>query len=849
MAEDSRQKKSGKDAKPRKTGGTLVLDMGGRILFEADASSLADRSITIGRGKECDWCTAGEDGSISSRHAEIYCKRDSVWIRDLGSRNGIQVGGKRVQEHRLRFGDTAMLGACKLTFERPRRKKESDGAAYHRLEQANGLESGRIFELIGESGIVIGSDPTNPIFIPDTLVSRHHAKLTFKKDGSCWISDLGSRNGTSVNGVPLAKDKERLLRDGDMISVAYVEFRFLDKGAAHVNARIVPKLLIAAATMAIVFFGYSLWNLTRRDSGWFHARALAAASRWSPNSGAADFAEAFALLDQAAVARNADAYRSNLAKTHMEMEGWTNTIAAWQEIKEDLSNGYFVSVQENFHSLSSWTWNADSATAARQEAVAVQALVNAFLLARIDLRRTNWESGRERETFATDEKLLGDALAAIQADGRKYLEPLRGEAEELRSEFLATLQRLDRIPAVLAELVPAEGGEPRIDAARTALDALSMLAKEDVAHKAERDAEVGSERCPFRANPDYPFHAPIVNTRISEAKAPLEQLADAEKAFEGNVASIAAGHWDSLRVPLPLPPRELTDRHAEFMRHSRWLEGRNALLCGTPGKFDGICGGFKSRLENLEKKNFGSFLGNVPGSFAILRDKSALSFALAFVDGSTPIPDSESDAPVCEYDRFAGIFELGDFVSELAVDSTPAEAAAVYDAAWRGRVWTSELQQLREELAQLRSFRRFRDSDRTGLVKMVLDARPASGDNRCAAAMAAADRLVEEAAAWCDGDLARACAAIGTERAAIFGGAVALLLASPDDLRKEGARKCAEDVAVRWRKLQSDLKNINRRAETDPEGAWREIVAKGFPANVAPFKGAWRHLNEMDNGQ
>lgn len=842
---DKTKGKSGGESQKTRSAGTLVLDIGGRILYEADASSLVDHAIVIGRDRSCDWCTAGIDNTVSSRHAEISRKRGTVRIRDLGSRNGIQVGGKRVQEHRLRFGDTVMLGACKLAFERPRREKESGGAAYHRLEQINGPESGRTFELMGENDIVIGSDPTNPIFIPDTLVSRSHAKLSFKKDGSCWVSDLGSRNGTNVNGAPVAKDKERLLRDGDVLSTAYVEFRFLDKGAVHVNARIGAKLLVAAATIAVVVLGYSLWNMTRRDAGWYQARALAAAARWSPSSTPADFAVAFSLLDQAAVARNSNAYLAIIAKTRMEMEVWTNTISGWNDVRTLLGAGKWVSAQGRFHLLASWTWNADTATKAHQEAEAVQALVNAYLSSRIDLRRTNWESGREREVFAADASLLRKALGAA-AEAGQYLDPLRGEAEELRSEMESSLRRLEAIPAALAALAPPEGAEPAKDAARVALRTLTLMRDEDVSHSEARKAEIKSEDFPYRNNEQYPYFSPMVAVRLDEALDPLRGLAGAEAAFEENASAIAAGRWDAMRNPLPLPSRELTDRYSAFMRHSSWLEERNALLCGTQGKLDGIRGGFQARLENLEKRKFGAFLSKEPPAFAMIRDKALLESVLSFVDGTTPLPDADSAEPVCAYDRFAGVFELGDFVAELAADASPVEAAASYEAAWRGRAWTSEIQQLRDGLAQLRGFRRFRDVDKSGLVKMVLDARPASGGNRCAAAFAAADRLVEEVAAWCDGDLARACAAAGSERASIFGGSVALLLASADDLRKEPARKRAEEVAAHWRHLQGELKNINRRAETDPLGTWREIVAKGFPANAAPFKGAWRHLREQE---
>ena len=127
-----------------KGGPTLVFEKEGRIIYEASALSLAKRTITIGRDSSCDWCTAGIDASISSRHAELYRKRGSVWIRDLGSRNGIFIKGERVKEHRVSVGDAVLVGACKISLEPPRQSVGTSKSLYHRLEQVNGPNGGRV---------------------------------------------------------------------------------------------------------------------------------------------------------------------------------------------------------------------------------------------------------------------------------------------------------------------------------------------------------------------------------------------------------------------------------------------------------------------------------------------------------------------------------------------------------------------------------------------------------------------------------------------------------------------------------------------------------------------------------
>ncbi|MFC8292051.1 FHA domain-containing protein [Streptomyces sp. NPDC057242] len=51
--------------------------------------------------------------------------------------------------------------------------------------------------------ISIGRAPDNDVVIPDLVVSRRHAELRAHPDGTYWIHDLGSHNGTFLNGRPV----------------------------------------------------------------------------------------------------------------------------------------------------------------------------------------------------------------------------------------------------------------------------------------------------------------------------------------------------------------------------------------------------------------------------------------------------------------------------------------------------------------------------------------------------------------------------------------------------------------------------------------------------------------------
>jgi pSer/pThr/pTyr-binding forkhead associated (FHA) protein len=72
-------------------------------------------------------------------------------------------------------------------------------------------------ELVGDV-ITIGRAPSNHIVIDDPTVSAEHASLTKSPTGYC-LKDLGSTNGTQVNGLSIA---EAELKDGAEIRFGYV---------------------------------------------------------------------------------------------------------------------------------------------------------------------------------------------------------------------------------------------------------------------------------------------------------------------------------------------------------------------------------------------------------------------------------------------------------------------------------------------------------------------------------------------------------------------------------------------------------------------------------------------------
>jgi hypothetical protein len=83
------------------------------------------------------------------------------------------------------------------------------------------LPDGRRVQL-GEDPVRIGRLPDCAIALSDTQVSRHHAEVHRGEQGFAVV-DLGSLNGTTVNGVTV---QEHALVDGDVIGVGETEIRY-----------------------------------------------------------------------------------------------------------------------------------------------------------------------------------------------------------------------------------------------------------------------------------------------------------------------------------------------------------------------------------------------------------------------------------------------------------------------------------------------------------------------------------------------------------------------------------------------------------------------------------------------
>jgi hypothetical protein len=83
------------------------------------------------------------------------------------------------------------------------------------LQFVTGKYAGESFPLPARERVIVGRSTEADIVLGDDAVSRKHA-LFYGARGRIWLRDLGSRNGTVVNGRPVER---HCLRDGDRIAI------------------------------------------------------------------------------------------------------------------------------------------------------------------------------------------------------------------------------------------------------------------------------------------------------------------------------------------------------------------------------------------------------------------------------------------------------------------------------------------------------------------------------------------------------------------------------------------------------------------------------------------------------
>src|SRR5215470_12608941 len=89
------------------------------------------------------------------------------------------------------------------------------GGRSYVLRFISGKYQGGEFPIVNDKPIIVGRSSDLDMVLVEDMVSRKHARITMQQD-QIWIEDLGSTNGTFVNGE---KIKRARLKEGDRVLI------------------------------------------------------------------------------------------------------------------------------------------------------------------------------------------------------------------------------------------------------------------------------------------------------------------------------------------------------------------------------------------------------------------------------------------------------------------------------------------------------------------------------------------------------------------------------------------------------------------------------------------------------
>ncbi len=236
-------------------GGTPGAENGGERPLPLLVDARTGKQYPLRRGENVIGRERGDvvvaDKTVSRRHARVFVQTDGeVLVEDLGSTNGTQRAGVPLppgQRAAVGDGTTIQVGAVKLTVTIPDAPlalpvPHAAGDAPAEPEQAAPLVAiaapqdaeptakfvgagGQVYALT-ETTTTFGRRSTNHFVLSgDPYVSGAHAQVVFS-EGAFRLIDLGSTNGTSVNGRRLSANAPLPIKDGDAIVLGRTSLRF-----------------------------------------------------------------------------------------------------------------------------------------------------------------------------------------------------------------------------------------------------------------------------------------------------------------------------------------------------------------------------------------------------------------------------------------------------------------------------------------------------------------------------------------------------------------------------------------------------------------------------------------------
>jgi len=161
------------------------------------------------------------------RYSLVARPRVTILADEATRRGEIRVAANVVDERGGRVQEAEPMPANADTMVHVRQGADAAPESARRAYLLVSTRGGKPVQFdLGGALIGVGRASDNDVIVDDAMVSRHHCQLKLQH-GAYSFTDLGSRNGSSVNGQPVT---EIALGPGDIIRIGDTEIEFQVRG-------------------------------------------------------------------------------------------------------------------------------------------------------------------------------------------------------------------------------------------------------------------------------------------------------------------------------------------------------------------------------------------------------------------------------------------------------------------------------------------------------------------------------------------------------------------------------------------------------------------------------------------
>ncbi|MBT2490848.1 FHA domain-containing protein [Streptomyces sp. ISL-96] len=219
------------------------------LVLETEAGSTLispSRDYHVGRDPTSDIVI--DDARVSWHHAVLRPEADHWTLEDEHSTNGTYAEGRRIHEWDvgpgsvIRFGSPADGPRAVLLGREPPPSAPERPSAVSMPSATGTFRQPTTVRPLPARTVRIGRAADNDLVVDDLIVSRRHAELRAHPDGTYEIADLGSHNGTFLNGQPVTVAR---VSPGDIVGIGHSAFclvgdtlqEFVDTGEVSLDVQ------------------------------------------------------------------------------------------------------------------------------------------------------------------------------------------------------------------------------------------------------------------------------------------------------------------------------------------------------------------------------------------------------------------------------------------------------------------------------------------------------------------------------------------------------------------------------------------------------------------------------------